>query len=242
MSNKDHSKENQIRLKGNYFAEPYYFRTDVTTGVCRTPSGQRICTLPPDFLLGLRDALIYECGKSYRQVLKSAGRRWGTQWIKRIDRELSTYYQVPLRELPRSLVRICMRDAFAAYGYGQLHYYATEFTNFWNVELIDSVFPTLVNESDRPVDLLMSGLIAALFSHLYGATMDSLQTECPSMGAEYSRFIVGPAARIAELEAWYNSLSPLPSHEQVLQQIPQLESVQHKQDNEKSAVHSVMST
>lgn len=73
MSNIDQIKENQIRIKGNYFAEPNYFRTDVKTGLCRTPSGQRICTLPPDFLLGLRDALIYECGKSYRQVLKSAG-------------------------------------------------------------------------------------------------------------------------------------------------------------------------
>lgn len=132
-----------------------------------------------------------------------------------------------------------MRDAFAAYGYGRLHYYATDFANFWNVELSNSIFPALVNESDRPVDLLICGLIAALFSHLYSQTMDSLQTECPSMGAECSRFIVGPAPCIAELEAWYNNLSPLPSHEQALQQISQLESFQH---DEKSATPSVVGT
>jgi len=208
-----------FRLKGNYFAEPYYFRTDVTTGVCRTPTGVRICTLPPDFLLGLRDALIYECGKSYRIVLKAAGRRWGSQWIKRLDREWTAYYQQPFRELPAGLIRVCLADAFAAHGYGKLDYTrAEESPEFWSAEIGDSLFPALVGESDRPVDLLMSGLLAAIFSYLHGLTMDCLQTECPSMGAERSRFLIGPAPRIAELEAWWEANTPLPSHEQVLQQ------------------------
>ncbi|CAN5370819.1 hypothetical protein BH11PLA2_BH11PLA2_24020 [soil metagenome] len=97
-----------IRLKGNTFAEPDYFRTDVTKGVTRTPNGTRICALPSDFLLGFRDAVIYECGRSYRSVMKAAGKRWGTQFIKRIERELTSLYQTPFKDLPNGVTRVAL--------------------------------------------------------------------------------------------------------------------------------------
>lgn len=209
--------EPSLRLKGNYFGDPEYFRTDVTKGVTRTPTGVRVCTLPSDFLLGLRDAVIYECGRSYRPVLKAAGHRWGTQFIKRLDRELTAFYQTPFKELPPGLIRVCLDDAFNYHGYGRLSYAALDSSSEYTVaEVTDSVMPALVRESDRPVDLLITGLLAAIFSHLTGKTLDAVQTECPTLGADRCRFLIGPATRIAEVEEWLDAATAMPGHEEIV--------------------------
>jgi predicted hydrocarbon binding protein len=212
--------EPSLRLKGNYFGDPEFFRTDVTKGVTRTPAGTRICTLPSDFLLGLRDAIVYECGRSYRAVLKAAGRRWGTQFVKRLDRELTAYYQSPFKELPAGLVRVCLAEAFNAHGYGRLTTEpldgASEFTV---ADLTDSVMPAIIREADRPVDLLMAGLLAAVFSHLSGKTLDCVQTECPTLGAERCRFLIGPATRLSEVEEWIDAAPAMPSHDDIVRRV-----------------------
>jgi predicted hydrocarbon binding protein len=209
-----------IRLKGNYFADPEFFRTDVTKGVTRTPAGTRVCTLPSDFLLGFRDAVIYECGRSYRAVLKAAGRRWGTQFAKRLERELTAFYQSPFRQLPAALVRVCLADAFAAHGYGRLTVAPlAEDPEFAVAEVRDPVMPALVREADRPVDALAAGMLGAVFAHLGGKPLDAVQTDCPSLGADRSRFLIGPAPRVAEIEEWLDGSDPLPGHEAVARRL-----------------------
>lgn len=84
-----------LRLKGNFFARPDWFRTDVTRGVTRNPLGERVCTLTSDFLLGFRDAMIYECGPAASAVLKSAGKRWGGQFAHRLDKAVKEFYGTP---------------------------------------------------------------------------------------------------------------------------------------------------
>jgi predicted hydrocarbon binding protein len=209
-----------LRLKGNYFADPEFFRTDVTAGVTRTPTGTRVCALPSEFLLGFRDAVIYECGRSYRAVLKAAGRRWGAQFAKRLDRELTAHYQSPFRQLPPGLVRVCLADAFAAHGYGRLAVGPlAEDPEFDVAEVRDPVMPSLVRESDRPVDVLLAGMIGAALAHLSGKPLDAVQTDCPSLGADRSRFLIGPAHRVAELEEWLDAADPAPTHEAVVRRL-----------------------
>lgn len=213
-------KTTHVRLKGNYFANPDFFCTDVTKGVTRSPTGTRFCTLPTEFLLGLRDAVLYECGRSYRTVLKTAGKRWGSQFIRRFERELTTYYQAPFRDLPAGVIRTCLADAFNYHGYGRLRLQPhPDATDVHEAELHHSIFPAIVGESDRPVDLLIAGMLGAVLSHLTGKQLDCVQTECPSLGAEASRFVIGPAAQIAEIETWIDQTEPLPTHEAVLQRL-----------------------
>jgi predicted hydrocarbon binding protein len=209
-----------LRLKGNYFADPEFFRTDVTKGVTRTPTGTRVCALPSDFLLGFRDAVIYECGRGYRTVLKAAGKRWGTQFAKRLDRELTAHYGSPFRQLPPGLIRVCLGDAFAAHGYGRLTVAAlAEDPEFTLAEVQDPLVPALVRESDRPVDVLAAGMLGAVFAHLTGKPLDAVQTDCPSLGADRSRFLIGPAVRVAELEEWIDEADPVPTHEAVVRRL-----------------------
>jgi predicted hydrocarbon binding protein len=206
-----------LRLKGNYFADPEFFRTDVTRGVTRTPTGTRICTLPSDFLLGLRDAVIYECGRSYRSVLKAAGKRWGLQFARRLERELTAHYQSPFRDLAPGLVRTCLADAFNSHGYGRLTLASLpEDSEFTVAEIRDSVMPAIVREADRPVDLLIAGMLGSVLAQLGGRQLDCVQTECPSMGAECSRFLVGPTSRLTEVEEWLDGLEQMPTHDAIV--------------------------
>lgn len=209
--------EVQLRLKGNFFADPEFFRTDVTRGVTRTPTGTRICTLPSDFLLGFRDALVYECGAGYRPVMKAAGKRWGTQFIKRLDRELTAYYQAPFKDLPTGVIRTTLAEAFNYHGYGCLALETLEEDpEFIVAELLNPLVPSLVRESDRPVDLLMAGMLGSVLSHITGRSLDCVQTECPSLGADRSRFLIGPVARIAEVEQRVDASETMPTHEEIL--------------------------
>ncbi len=216
------SVEPPLRLKGNAYARPGYFQTDVAKGVTRTPSGQRVCTLPSEFLLGFRDALIYECGKAYRKVMKAAGKKWGTQFAARFDKELNALYQTRVRELPAALVHTCLADSFSANGYGRLEI-DLALCNFGVlvVDLHDSMMPSLVREADRPVDLLAAGLLGAVFSHLSGETLDAVQTECPALGADRSRFIIARSDAITSAEEFIDATEAMPSHDAILDRVRQ---------------------
>jgi len=207
-----------LRLKGNIFADPEYFRTDVAKGVTRTPGGTRMCTLPSDFLLGLRDAIIYECGGSHRSITKAAGKRWGTQFAKRLDRELTAHYGSAFRELSPGIIRTCLADAFNAHGYGRLSISPIpEDSEFTVAEVTDPIMPSLVRESDRSVDQLSAGMLGAVWSHIAGKALDCVQSDCPSLGGDRSRFLIGPPARIQELETWIAEAPQMPTHEQIVE-------------------------
>jgi hypothetical protein len=131
------------------------------------------------------------------------------QFARRFDRELTAYYQAPLRSLSAGLVHACLADAFNYHGWGKLTVDLADLGHgFLTVTVANAALPALVTEADRPVDLLMAGLLAAVFAHLAGADLDAVQTECPSMGAEAERFVVGPAARIKEIEQWLATAAP----------------------------------
>lgn len=193
----------QVRLKGNLYARPDYFTTDVAKGATRTPTGTRVCTLTNDFLLGFRDALVYECGKSFRAVMKSCGKRWGSSFVARFEKELTGFYQTPIKDLPAGVIHTVLADAFNAHGWGRLtiDLSATD-RGYIAVELTDSVMPALIKESDRNVDHMMTGLLAAIFSRFAGSELDCVQTDCPTRGAASSRFILSSPARVAELDKW----------------------------------------
>jgi len=212
--------EPQVRFKGNLFARPDYFTTDVMLGATRTPSGSRVCALTSDFLLGFRDAVIYECGDAYRSVMKNCGRRWGKEFARRFDKEMAGFYQSAVKDLAAGVVHACLADAFAAHGWGTLSIDLSECeVGVLQATISNSVMPALVMESDRPSDHLMCGLLASLFTHFSGTELDAVQTECASCGASASRFLVGSPTRIAALAEWLETQEKSPSHEVALNRL-----------------------
>lgn len=192
-----------VRLLNGYFSRPDYFRADVALGTLRTAAGTRMCVLTDDFLRGFRAAVQFECGKATDRVFKKCGVRWGTTFVQRFDRELTDHYGVPARDVSAGLVIHCLDEAFRYHGWGKLavdlaHYDA----GLVCLTLTDSVLAEVSGAADKPADALMAGFFAGIFRHYAQQELDCQQTDCPTRGADASRFVVGLPDRLAEVPKW----------------------------------------
>jgi uncharacterized protein len=189
-----------VRLLNGYFSRPDFFAADVEKGTIRTPTGTRICALTDDFLLGFRTAVQFECGKATDRVFKSCGKRWGKTFVERFDRELTEHFGVPLADVSTGLVERCLDEAFRHYGWGKPTIDLSEYdAGLVSVSVTDPVMPTVVGTADKPADALFAGFFAAVFGHYAKADLDCVQTECPTRGADASRFVVGLGERLKDV-------------------------------------------
>jgi uncharacterized protein len=192
-----------VRFKGNVYARPDWFATDVTKGVTRTPDGERICALSSDFLLGFRDAIVYECGPAADTVLRGAGRRWGGQFVHRLDRSAKEHHLAPLRELQRGIQMTILADAFATHGWGKIKVFWDRWPEYLGVEIENSIYPDLIIQADTPSDPLFAGFVRAVFEYLLETQLDCVQTDCPTRDATASRFVLASPARTADIASTY---------------------------------------
>jgi predicted hydrocarbon binding protein len=189
-------------LRGNYYSSREYLSTDVKTGVTRNRAGTRMICLTRDFLLGLRTALVTECGPAADTVFKTCGRTWGGQFARRFEKELSEYYGMSLSDFALGMFQACLAEAFGRHGWGRL---TVDFSRHEQglivADLEGAVYAELVETADRPVESLTAGILAGVFSHLSGQDLDCVQTACKACGAPSSRFVLGLKARIEPAEA-----------------------------------------
>ncbi len=185
---------------GNYFSERQFLKTDPDTGVARTRSGTRIIALSRDFLIGVHFALVKECGAAAEQVLHSCGRRWGQSFAQRFEQELSDFYQESMQEFPMAMFEACLAEAFSHHGWGRLqldfHHYDK---GIFVAEMTGAIFADLVGSSERPVDSLLAGILAGIFTHFSGQELDCIQSACVACGAETSKFLISLHQRIEQI-------------------------------------------
>lgn len=187
-----------VRYLTGYYSQPDFFHADPGLGTIRTPTGTRICALTDDFLRGFRSAVQFECGKATDRVFKKCGLRWGNAFVQRFDRELSQYYGVPLRDVSAGIVQKCLDEAMRYHGWGKLSMdLSTYDQGIVQLTLEDSVMPEVLGHTDKPSDSLIAGFFAAVFSYYAMQELDCQQTDCPSRGANASRFVVGLPDRLS---------------------------------------------
>ncbi|MGL4464329.1 MAG: V4R domain-containing protein [Planctomycetia bacterium] len=187
----------QMLMRGNYFAEGDYARTDPGTGVTRNRAGTRIIALTSDFLMGLHRAIIDECGPAAGEVLKSCGRKWGVLFAKRFSSEMEQYYGLPLAEFPMATFQSCIIEGFSHHGMGLLQLDLSKHSaGLVVITLKSAVMGSLLERSDQPVDALMSGIFAGFFSELAGQDLDCEQTTCIACGADAGRFVISLRSRL----------------------------------------------
>jgi predicted hydrocarbon binding protein len=189
--------------RGNYFTERDYLKTDVRRGVTRNRAGTRILTLTSDFLIGLRNALVFECGKAADAVLKTAGRRWGKNFAARIEKELGGFYGMPVAEFPLALFEASLVMGFSHHGFGKLRLDVSLYDKGLIVAVVENpIYFGLLDSAAAPADPLLTGIFAGLFSHFAGRELDCVQTQCQVCGAADSRFVVSLASRLAGVDDW----------------------------------------
>jgi hypothetical protein len=192
-----------LLFPGNYYATGTYFTTDVARGVSRNRAGTRVCALSEDFLRGFHKAITDECGPAADAVFASCGRRWGRDFARRFERELSDFHGKPLRDFSLAMFQVYLVELFSQHGWGRLHldlsYYEA---GLLVLELHEAIMASLVPEAATPVDALTAGVFAGFFQHLTGEDLDCVQIACRACGSDCSRFVVGLAPRLAPVEAW----------------------------------------
>jgi len=203
------SATSYVRLLNGYYSRGQYFQADVEKGTIRTPTGTRICALTDDFLRGFRNAVHFECGKATDRIFKTCGKRWGTTFVERFDRELTEHFGVPLQDMSTGIVENCLDEAFRYHGYGKLKVDLANYASgFVSLDVRDAVIPNVLGSSEKPCDALFAGFFASVFSYYAKTELDCLQTECTSRGNETSKFIVGLSSRLKQAAAWVNDRIP----------------------------------
>lgn len=187
---------------GLAFYEQDYFRHDLRHGTLFNRYGTKMCFMPSELMLALKQILAEETGDAWTGILKRAGRIWGRRVARRFEQEVTAYYGRPLHEMPvRELMRI-LEGHFAYHGWGDL---ALDFDRaehgFIMARLSNSAFVEITGRSPRPVDSLVCGLLSEFFCQLSERTdIDCVETECSAMGLPRCRFVVGIAPRLAIVE------------------------------------------
>lgn len=190
-------------VRGNYFAEGKYIKTDVRTGVMRNRAGTRMLALSSDFLLGLISALDNECGPAAVSVFRSCGRTWGKRVAERFAKEMEEYYGMPLADFPLSQFTACLCEMFNHHGWGKLALDFELFANGLIVVTVESpIYADLLGKSDKPADSLLAGVLAGMFTHFAGQPLDCLQTQCQANGHPNSKFILTVPERLKAVSDW----------------------------------------
>ena len=190
-------------IRGNYFAEGKYLKTDVRTGVMRNRAGTRMLALTSDFLLGLVSALNNECGPAATAVFRSCGRTWGKRVAERFATEMQEYYGMPLSDFPLSQFNACLYEMFNHHGWGKLELNLDQFTHGIIIATVQNpIYADLLGRAEQPADALLAGVLAGMFSYFAGQELDCLQTQCQACGHPDSKFLITVPERLKPVLDW----------------------------------------
>lgn len=207
-----------MKLRGNYFKEPY-LSLDVRDGVLRNPSGTRVISLNEDFLLGFRKALIEETGQAHHIVFKTCGQTWGENMVIKLEKELAAYYDAPFKDLPMSMFTLLLKDCWQAHGWGELEVdWEQGFQQgLFAVRIINPAFSDIFaqqadddEEGTGFDDDVFTGLLAAFFSRFAAQELVCFQIgHVKTDQLPVSWFITGRADRLTDVPNLVRSgLSP----------------------------------
>lgn len=183
--------------KGNYFAEGRYLKYDIAEGTIHSRRGTRICALTTDFLIGLRKAIIDECGGAAEEVMISCGVRWGRAFARRFSRDLEDHFESRIDELTVATLESCAVEAFSHHGFGKLDIdWSRHDIGLILVSIGTPIYGDLLGQADQPVDSVLSGVLAGFFSELTGEDLGCIQTQCVACGDAESRFVIGLSGRL----------------------------------------------
>lgn len=198
-----------MKLRGNYF-DDNYLSFDVRDGMLHNPSGTRLITLTEDFLLGFRKALLEETGQAHHVVFETCGRTWGENMVRRLEQELSSYYDAPFHTLPMSMFTLLLKDCWERHGWGELQidWEAGFEQGLFAVRIVNPAFSGIFGQQATPEptagevffdDDVFTGMLAAFFSRFADRPLVCYQIGHQAEGPPTSWFITGVAERLTRV-------------------------------------------
>ncbi|MEM1416480.1 MAG: V4R domain-containing protein [Myxococcota bacterium] len=195
----------QIRvLEGkNHYRPESYFSLNVKNGVMRAPTGQRMLTMPEDFLTGLHAGLEDETGQAAPVILYTVGKFWGRQFAKNHAQEIRSFYKKDAEELPTAFYLHVLRRAWGLYGWGHLDLSFEHQEHGFIEAIVDgALYSDAVGNVGRTTDHLVAGALASITSHIAGRDLECVEVACKSQGDAQCRFLVGMSQRVDTVSQW----------------------------------------
>jgi len=191
-----------LLLKGNFFAETSYVDHNLRKGTMHNCAGARLLAVTDDFLLALCNSLEAEMGERALPVLKATGRNWGRKAAEEFATQMQQHFGKALLEMPMAMFSANLAEKFEHDGWGD---FAFDFSRYDRgllaVEVAAPMLGSSVRQGARPVETLLAGFLAGMFSFFAGTELECLQTDCCSCGANCSRFVITVSERIRALAA-----------------------------------------
>ena len=191
----------------NYFSARDYYKWDMKHGVIRERGGARVMAFPQEFSIGLVKGLIEECGEAWPIVLRSCGTFWGKRQMERLEHELGAFHGARLKGVPTAVVHSAIAECLAVHGWGRATFDLSEFqrkvllVRVGESPMVKAVLEAKIDTGHNPVDSLLAGAFAAMFSHATSETIEAKEISCVARGEAVCEFVVGTPARLSALTA-----------------------------------------
>ena len=160
---------------------------DLRLGTINNQGGTRLVYLSSDIIRGIYYALEYECGDSWRIVLKNCGYIWGRRVSNNLDREMGQLFQSRQAELNVPEFVRFLEAYFPSHGWGNLSVDLSmaPTKGLIRVSLRNSIFDQVLSDITGFKDQMIEGMLRALFEHISGRELDCVQVSQSDDGSEF---------------------------------------------------------
>lgn len=201
----------------NCFEPASYFTLDVQGGVLKNRFGTKFCLLSGHFLRGLHKSLEHEAGPAWKLILRSCGEKWGARLATRFTREIAEAYGEDLDNMTMARFDVLLREFFALCGWGRFTIsYRHLPAGIIEVDVSQPVLAEVLGITEKHCDVLLEGVLKAMFSHITGQKLDCYETQTVATGAPSSIFLLALEQRMTKVTEWIDAGE---SHAAILEKV-----------------------
>ncbi len=190
-------------LVPNLFNPSTYYDLDLRDGAMATRNGVKVVTFSSFALRGVYIGLKNETGPAWALVLRRCGEIWGERFAHRFIEETSAFYGEGMDKMSMARFNALLSEYFAMTGWGRMR---LEFDHIalgiLTISVKNPILGSVLGEAGQRMDVLLEGVLKAVFSLATGKEMDCYETESVMQGAPVSRFIIGLESRLADVPEW----------------------------------------
>lgn len=198
---------------------------DDDAGVIRDDRQNRMIWIPEDLIQAIHVTVKQQMKGVASQTLYNFGRYWGERFFKHVEeRILNSRPNVKrIQEVSvRDFIKVC--DAlWADLGWG--HFELVQAHGQIFVNLYNSPYAQVVDQTNENVDHMFAGMFAGIFSELSGPRLECVEIMCYANGYDYCRFIQGSEQVVDVIKTWQAQGA---TYEDIIQRIQQQHAARSK--------------
>jgi len=164
---------------------------------------QRCMLVSEDFIVGYQLALEEEIGDAASDIMYRCGFEWGRRDIERFTSRFPGEFGRSITDAKFGFLLETWWWPLQVGGWGAWRYDLTHRKEgLIFVDLFDSAVAKSVGNVGKVACHYYAGMFAAVFTHLSGRELSSIEIQCYSMGEAFCKFLIGSSKRISAAQFW----------------------------------------